>query len=207
MKLNFCGNSPQQKYFRIGVVGNNLVDDLVLSLDNRQGDILLSEFKPFIKIVNGDMSFADKTQNFTFITDDPDKVEIYYKFPDKVTKQYNVDMQLLFQKSVADDTIVWQSEAFNITFEMSLPVTDTIARDYPDVLQDLETRVGSLEGASVSLTECIDRNHFPPSGEANVIYLDVAEGMPYRFDTAAGKFIPIGLNADDIKIINANGGI
>lgn len=34
MKLTFCGKSPQQRFFRIGVVGNNIADDL--TNDNRQ---------------------------------------------------------------------------------------------------------------------------------------------------------------------------
>lgn len=35
MKLTFCGKSPQQRFFRIGVVGNNLADDR-FDNDNRQ---------------------------------------------------------------------------------------------------------------------------------------------------------------------------
>lgn len=207
MKLNFCGGSPQQKYFRIGVVGNNLVDKLILTLDRKQGDINLSEFEPFIKIVNDNYTFADKTQNFTFDTDsDPDKVIILYKFPDKVTRQHNVDMQLLFQKTAADDTIVWQSEIFNVTFEESVNADKVITQDYPDALFELDKRVGTLERQGVGVTECIDLAHFPDVGEANVVYIDISDGTLYRYDTARQTYFTIGLNPDDIKIINANGG-
>lgn len=207
MKLNFCGDSPQQKYFRIGVVGNNLVDELIMSLDRKQGDISLADFKPFIKIVSYDLSFADKTQHFIFDTDsDPDKVIIYYKFPEKVTRQHNVDMQLLFQKPDGDDTIVWQSEIFNVTFEESVNADGVIAQEYPDALLDLEKRVGTLEVQGSGVTECIDRAHFPDVGEANVVYIDVTDGALYRYDTTRQTYFLIGLNPDDIKIINANGG-
>lgn len=177
-------------------------------IDKKQGDISLSGIKPFLKIVNDDLSFADKTQNFDLIDDaDPEKILISYKVPETVTRQENVYMQLLFQTTQNDDTIVWQTEWFNVTFEESLDVTETIVHDYPDVLQDLETRVGSLEGKAVSITECIDRAHFPDVGEENVVYIDAADNMPYRYDTARQTYSPIGLTADDIKIINANGGI
>lgn len=51
MKLTFCGKSPQQRFFRIGVVGNNLADDLTMIIDKKQGNLNLAEFTPFIKIV------------------------------------------------------------------------------------------------------------------------------------------------------------
>jgi len=41
MKLTFCGKSPQQRFFRIGVVGNNLADDLTMIIDKKQGNLNL----------------------------------------------------------------------------------------------------------------------------------------------------------------------
>lgn len=113
MKLTFCGKSPQQRFFRIGVVGNNLADDLTMIIDKKQGNLNLAEFTPFIKIVNRDFTFVDKTRHFIFDVDtDPEKVRLIYVFPKKVTRQRNVDMQVLFQKAENDDTIIWQTEIF-----------------------------------------------------------------------------------------------
>ena len=57
MKLTFCGKSPQQRFFRIGVVGNNLADDptvlanwvwlrtpdcKVLSVNSKTGAVVLT---------------------------------------------------------------------------------------------------------------------------------------------------------------------
>lgn len=107
MKLTFCGKSPQQRFFRIGVVGNNLADDLTMIIDKKQGNLNLAEFMPFIKIVNRDFTFVDKTRHFIFDVDtDPEKVRLIYVFPKKVTRQRNVDMQVLFQKAENDDTII-----------------------------------------------------------------------------------------------------
>lgn len=60
MKLTFCGKSPQQRFFRIGVVGNNLADDLTMIIDKKQGNLNLAEFTPFIKIVNRDLRSSIK---------------------------------------------------------------------------------------------------------------------------------------------------
>lgn len=197
MKLTFCGKSPQQRFFRIGVVGNNLADDLTMIIDKKQGNLNLAEFTPFIKIVNRDFTFVDKTRHFIFDVDtDPEKVRLIYVFPKKVTRQRNVDMQVLFQKTDNDDAIIWQTEIFNATFDLEIPADEVISKEYPDELQDLDDRV----------TECIDRAHFPDVGVGGVIYIDAATNTPYRYDTAINNYVIIGLNPDDITIINANGG-
>lgn len=158
MKLTFCGKSPQQRFFRIGVVGNNLADDLTMIIDKKQGNLNLAEFTPFIKIVNRDFTFVDKTRHFIFDVDtDPEKVRLIYVFPKKVTRQRNVDMQVLFQKAENDDTIIWQTEIFNATFDLEIPADEVISKEYPDELQDLDDRVTALEQKDGGVTECIDR--------------------------------------------------
>lgn len=100
MKLTFCGKSPQQRFFRIGVVGNNLADDLTMIIDKKQGNLNLAEFTPFIKIVNRDFTFVDKTRHFIFDVDtDPEKVRLIYVFPKKVTRQRNVEYVLVLANS------------------------------------------------------------------------------------------------------------
>lgn len=195
MKLTFCGKSPQQRFFRIGVVGNNLADDLTMIIDKKQGNLNLAEFTPFIKIVNRDFTFVDKTRHFIFDVDtDPEKVRLIYVFPKKVTRQRNVD------------TIIWQTEIFNATFDLEIPADEVISKEYPDELQDLDDRVTALEQKDGGVTECIDRAHFPDVGVGGVIYIDAATNTPYRYDTATNNYVIIGLDLDDITIINANGG-
>lgn len=146
MKLTFCGKQPLQRFFRIGVVGNNLADELVMVINKVQGNLRLDEFTPFIKIVNRDLTFVDKTRHFIFDVDtDPEKVRLIYVFPKKVTKQRNVDMQVLFQKSENDDTIIWQTEIFNATFDLEIDANEIIEQIYPDELQELDYRITALE--------------------------------------------------------------
>ena len=203
MVLRFCGNQPAQKFINIGVTGNNKVDELVLILPKVQGKINLADFRPYLKIANKDFSFVDKTQDFTFDTAQDDVVVITATLADKVTRQRNVDMQLSFEKSETDDTVVWQSQIFNVSFDPSLDINGEIAKEYPDVLQDLERRVES----ALQMTVCIDRKHFPEAGAPNVVYVDASNGMQYIYNTVKKSYEIIGFNPDDIKIINANGGV
>lgn len=207
MKLTFCGKQPLQRFFRIGVVGNNLADELVMIINKAQGDLRLDEFTPFIKIVNSDLTFVDKTRHFIFDVDtDPEKVRLIYVFPKKVTRQRKVDMQVLFQKSENDDTIIWQTEIFNATFDLEIDADEIIEQLYPDELQELDYRVTALEQKGGGVTEYIDRAHFPTVGDAAVIYIDTSKNIPYRYDTEINNYVVIGFSPDDITIINANGG-
>lgn len=206
MILRFNGNAPVQKYIRIGVIGNNNVDELKLILDKVQGNIDLADFEPSIKITNRDLTFADKTKHFIFDTDSSLKsVFITYKIPDKVTRQKNVDMQVVFEQVEKTGVLVWQSQIFNVTFDTTLNVSEAIENEYPDVLKDYEERITALEEKG-GVTECIDAAHFPEKGETNVVYIDLSDGIQYIYDATAGKYVIIGFNPDDIKIINCNGG-
>lgn len=207
MILRFNGNAPAQKYIRVGVVGNNDVDELKFVIDKIQGNIDLADFEPSIKITNGNLTFADKTKHFIFDTDTSLKsVFITYKIPDKVTQQKNVDMQIIFEKSTdGGSALVWQSQIFNVTFDAALDVSKTIEKEYPDVLQDYDRRITAVESKG-GITECIDRAHFPEKGEANVIYIDLSDSTQYIYDTVNDKYVIIGFNPENIKIINGNGG-
>lgn len=207
MELVFCGKQPQQRFFRIGVVGNNLADKLVMIISKAQGDLRLEEFTPIVKIVNRDLTFVEKTRNFIFDIDtDNEKVILTYVFPKKVTNQRNVDMQVLFQKTETDDKIIWQTEIFNVTFDLEIDADKIIEKLYPDELQELDRRVTVLETVGVGVTEYIDRAHFPTVGDAGIIYIDTSENTPYRYDTEINNYVIIGLSPEDITIINANGG-
>lgn len=206
MILRFNGNAPAQKYIRVGVIGNNNVDELKLVIDKVQGNIDLADFEPSIKITNRDLTYADKTKHFIFDTDSSLKsVFITYKIPDKVTRQKNVDMQVVFEQGGGSDVLVWQSQIFNVTFDATLNVTEAIEKEHPDVLQEYDRRITAVESKG-GITECIDRSHFPERGEANVIYIDLSDSTQYLYDTATEKYVIIGFNPENIKIINCNGG-
>lgn len=207
MVLRFSGNAPSQKYIHVGVMGNNNTDELTLVLDKAQGKIDLSEFEPSIKITNRNLTFADKTKHFIFDTDSSLKsVFITYRIPEKVTRQKNIDMQIVFEHPDDAGVLVWQSQIFNVTFGDVLNVSGVIEKEYPDILKDYDKRITAVESKVVGITQCIDRAHFPDKGIENIIYVDLSDGMQYLYDTVKGEYGIIGLDPDDIKIINCNGG-
>lgn len=207
MILEFLGNCPKQKYFRVGVMANNLVDDVVFILDNRQGGISLSEFTAYAKMQNRDLSFVDKTQDFDVEITAQGKVRITYRLPDKVTRHKNIDMQLSFEKHTASgDTPIWQTQMFNLTFDDYIDVSKTISEDYPDVLQDFDKRITQIEESMPTVEQYEGKAYFPNVGVENAVYIDAADNKTYRYDVVANYYYVVGSDYEDIKTINANGG-
>ncbi len=212
MILNFLGNCPQQKFIRIGVIGNNLTDNLVLVLDTKQsGDLDLSGYKPYLKITNKNLTYADKTDCLD-VNHDPEtgKTKITYKVPDDVTGQQSVDMQLSFETLTGDDenldTLVWQSKVFNVTFDCALDVSKIVTAQYPDVINNLNERMYKIEQTTASIEQYVNKSYFPNVGKESTIYVDAENNTLYRFDTDTKTYYCVGSNYIDIKIINCNGG-
>lgn len=212
MTLNFLGNCPQQKFIRLGVIGNNRTDNLVLVLDTKQsGDLDLSNYTPYLKITNKDLTFADKTTDFELTKDaDNGKIKITYKAPNGVTGQKSVDMQLSFENITGDDentnTLVWQSKIFNVSFDCTLDVSKIVTSQYPDVLVDLNERMYHIEQTTASIEQFVNKSYFPNIGKESAIYVDAENNTLYRFDTNTKTYYIVGSNYEDIKIINCNGG-
>lgn len=206
MVLEFLGNCPKQKYIRVGVMANNYVDDIMFLLSNKQGGITLTDFTPYIKMRNKDLSFVDKTQ-IIVDTSDPTKVKINYTMSNKVTRQKNVDMQLSFERHSNDgNNVVWQTQIFNITFENSIDVSKVVENNYPDVLQDIDTRLTRVEEAMPTVAQYTDKYYFPNVGVENAVYIDARENKAYRYDIVNNNYYVVGSDYEEIKTINANGG-
>ena len=152
---------------------------------------------------NKDLTFVDKTSNFEIENDaDGDKIKITYKAPDKVTARRNIDMQVVFEKIIEDDTLIWQTLMFNITFDLTIDVSTLINDQYPDVLKEINEKINK----KATITQYPDKNYFPNIGTANALYIDSANNITYRFDTDHNNYCAVGGDYKDIKIINCNGG-
>lgn len=201
MVIGFKGNCPSQRFFRVGVEGNNNTDTLILVFDRLQGSINLEEYHAYIKLCNSDMTYCDKTSDFAVDTSEPQKIKLSYDVPDKVTRQKSVDMQVVFEK----DNFVWQSVIFNITFDRFINADEIITQEYPSILREYGDKIASLENTKSSITQCLTRRHFPEQGAANVMYVDMSSNDTYIFDEIADKYILIGFDYNTIKTINGNG--
>lgn len=206
MIIKFNGIEPQARYYRMGVMLNNLTDDIVFVIDAKHGDIDLAKFRPFLKMRAPDLSFADKDGNLEMTPTEDGKIRLRYKIERAIQKHQSLDMQLQFEDYSVDGIPIWQSTIFNVSFNATLPVEQTIEKENPTILQDHEKRIVDLE-KNPNVCEFGSHLDFPAIGKTDVLYVDKLDNAVYRFDTEKQIYIVVGSDYQNIKIINCNGGI
>lgn len=211
MRLYFHGNAPDQNYVRLGVRGDNLTTPLEMFVANQHSGVRLSDYTVALKIQNADRTFVDKITAELSVETTTESgcgefVKIVYTPTDAVTRCGSVDMQLEFAKYGDEVVPVWQSQIFNVSFDLQIEADEIIAQKYPDALRDLEKRVTAVENAP-TFTEYVSFDKFPPTGKEGEIYVDTSDDTTYRWNGKENRYEIIGFNPDQIKIINANGGM
>lgn len=151
MEIPFFDACSQIKYFRMGVRGNNLVDDIVFVVNRKTCDGLdLTPFVPYVKLENRKDNYFDKDGRVELISGAADdKIKLKYKLGRKTTMHAFVDVQLQFEQSTGDDVIVWQTEPVNITFSRTIPADAEIANQHPTILQDYDRRLKRIENIKI----------------------------------------------------------
>ncbi len=212
MRIVFIGNKPTQNIYKVGVMGNNETDYIKMIVTKEQGDIDLSEYTPYLKIVNSDLTFANMTNNLE-VTEEEDTLQLVYRVPIEVTTQGSVDMQLSFEEIILGEedetyTLVWQSTIFHINFDKSIDVVSYAEKYEMDVITDMLERIKKLEETSLKqpVVEYESVDDFPNIGLSEVIYVDKSENTLYRFDETNNVYYVVGEPNDAIKkiICNAN---
>lgn len=205
MKIKFNKKYPEQNYYRIGVRDNNLVDCLVFELDIMQENIDLTSFQPFLKIISVDDTYADKIKLSSEVNQQTGKIRLSTMLTDYVTASCSVDCQLEFDYFDDDDeTLVWQTSIFNITFEETLSVDNVVKKRLPNVIVDFEKRIDKIETNKPNLIKAKNVYDFPNIGDENCIYIATDENKTYHFDSIQNHYVIVGSDYNDIEIIDGN---
>ena len=141
MILEFIGNAPRNNFLRLGVSGNNLVDDLVFIIGRKQGKNDLYEFTPKIKITTAERDFAEYSGDDLTVEkiEERDTIKITYVLPEIVTERGNVDMLIVFEKAIDGGKVkAWQTLPFNVTFPDGIDESDSIIEAYPNIVRELK---------------------------------------------------------------------
>ena len=141
MILEFIGNAPRNNFLRLGVSGNNLVDDLVFIIGRKQGKNDLYEFTPKIKITTAERDFAEYSGDDITVEkiEERDTIKITYVLPEIVTERGNVDMLVVFEKPIDGGKVkTWQTLPFNVTFPDGIDESDSIIEAYPNIVRELK---------------------------------------------------------------------
>lgn len=205
MKIRFKQNYPEKNYYRIGVRNNNLVDCLEFELDVMQETIDLSSFNPFLKLVSADGSYVDKISLTFEINQQTGKMYLSTMLTDYATATCSVDAQLAFEYIDAEsDVLIWQTSIFNLTFDETLDVDETIKKKFPNAIIELEKSIDAIEKNKPNLIKKKSVYDFPNVGDENCIYIATSENKTYHFDSKQNHYIVIGSDYNEIDIIDGN---
>lgn len=141
MILEFIGNAPKNNFLRLGVSGNNLVDDLVFIISRKQGKNDLYDFTPKIKITTAERDFAEYSGDDLTVEkiEERDTIKITYELPEIVTEHGNIDMLIVFEKAIDGGVVKkWQTLPFNITFPDGIDESESLIKAYPNIVQELK---------------------------------------------------------------------
>lgn len=205
MKIRFKQNYPEKNYYRIGVRNNNLVDCLEFELDVMQETIDLSSFNPFLKLVSADGSYVDKISLTFEINQQTGKMYLSTMLTDYATTSCSVDGQLVFEYIDEEkDVLIWQTSIFNLTFDETLDVDETIKKKFPNVIIELEKSIDTIEKNKPNLVKKKSIYDFPNVGDENCIYIATDENKTYHFDSNQKHYVVVGSDYSEIDIIDGN---
>ena len=139
--INYKGNTPQQRFYSIGVQQNNKANKICFIIDAIQGGLDFSEFVSYIKVQDKDHKYLDKCEPDEIVYQN-DKLEIYWTLTRKTTEYRNIEVQLQFEN---DDDVVWQSLICELELNGTIKADEEISKKYPQAIQDLERTVHTFD--------------------------------------------------------------
>lgn len=142
--INYKGNTPQQRFYTIGVQDNNKSNRITFIIEQQQSDLVLDNegYKPYIKVCNRESGYFDKiTPNeYDFVDGN---CEIVWNIERKSTQYRNLEVQIVFEEMGGD--VVWQTLIVELEFGGTIKADEEIEKEYPTILQDLEKEVEEVK--------------------------------------------------------------
>ena len=142
--INYKGNTPQQRFYTIGVQDNNKSNRITFIIEQQQSDLVLDNegYKPYIKVCNRESGYFDKITptEYNFVDGN---CEIVWNIEKKSTQYRNLEVQIVFEEMGGD--VVWQTLIVELEFGGTIKADEEIEKEYPSILQDLEKEIEDVK--------------------------------------------------------------
>lgn len=163
LSISFKGNTPQNRFFKISVIGNNITDKIKFIIPAVQNDVDLTYFNPYIKVQSAGGTYLDKISTGAFMTREikDDSIEIVWTMTRKSLTCRNINVQLQFEDLEQDDIPVWQSAIMGFEVENTIPADEEISEENPTIIQELEKDVNNAVKAVADKTSIVYVDNLP----------------------------------------------
>lgn len=135
--INFKGNTPQQRFYTLGVQRNNKANKIRFILEKQQADLNLSDYICNLKIESKENEYLDLIM-LEKVSETETELVYEWVMPLKSTQYRNLELQLEF---LGEEEIVWQTMIFGIELSDTIKVGDTVDDKKLSVLKQMEYQV------------------------------------------------------------------
>ncbi len=204
--IYFKGITPQQRFYSIGVQGNNKSNVIQFVLEKEQANIVLDVDNIILKVRNEAKDYIDKIP--LPCVEEDGIIYATWEIESKSTQYRNLEVQLQFEREQNDDNnVIWQTQIVGLELNDTINADKEIERLYPSELKRLEdeiervddkvdTKVDKVEGMGLS------HNDYTDNDKAKVDSLE--EELAKKIDKTS---IEDNLNSNDpTKVLSANQG-
>ena len=156
LSINFKGITPQNRFYKYSVIGNNNSNKIKFILSAIQNDVGLSSLTPYIKVQSAGGTYLDKIRAVASVEDET--IAIIWTMTRKSLSCRNLTIQLQFEDVDNNNDVVWQTSMIELELENTIKADEEIEEKNPTILQQMagqlvnhEERITDLEGREVVL--------------------------------------------------------
>ena len=136
--INYKNNTPQQKYYAVGVKKNNNANKVKFVLKANQDGIDLQNLTPYLKLQNKEHTYLDKIELETIYKSANGIIEITWLMTRKSMQHRYLEAQLVFEDNEED--IVWQTLIVELELNETIDADEEISEANPTILQQYKAR-------------------------------------------------------------------
>ena len=142
--INYKNDTPQQRFYSLGVKGNNKSNKIVFVVARHQADVDLLDFACSLKVECKEHKYLDLIRLEGDYDENSDTLVFEWLMPAKSTQYRNLEMQLEFLGG--EDEIVWQTLIAEIELNETIKVGEVQDDKELSVLKQMEIKVEELDG-------------------------------------------------------------
>ena len=152
--INYKGDTPQQRFYSLGVKGNNKANKIKFVVARHQADIDLSGYVCNLKVQNKEHDWLDLIMLDGVVNTTTDTIEYEWLMTAKSTQFRNLELQLEFISTDNEESVVFQT----LICELELNETIKVGDEQPDdkelsALKQVEQKVQDLNNEIIDLQE------------------------------------------------------
>ena len=193
--INYKNNTPQQKYYAVGVKQNNNANKIKFVLKANQDGIDLQNLTPYLKLQNKEHTYLDKIELETIYKSANGIIEITWLMTRKSMEYRYLEAQLVFEDNEED--IVWQTLIVELELNETINADEEISDKNPTILQQLQGEVkdvASMRDVLKNIKYEYDEEHDTsrltmPRGILPLRIVNNPNGDIYYFDYGTKKII------------------